>query len=395
VHFSVSILLLGIVLVQAVRLRRREAVRADDVFPLTKTKLDALLRDDPDSYFFSLRPDGMFSYSSPNAQRHFGVEPARLIGCPFAEWIHPDDRSCYARHLAEVANGENPAKKILRFCRPDGSFSWHSFNLRPLMDEKRVPLAFVGLLRNVQDLKQAEEELHRTNTKLHALAENHEAELKAATEEALTAAEGEARRIGQNLHDDLCHELIGLSRLAETIHLPAEACCRQCSRAFAEIHQQAVSLAGKARAYSHDLALNGLDVQSLPEAIESFAQLVERLYDVEIEVNIDGNALPPLGHAQINHIYRIVRECVANAQRHAKAGRICISAVREPEHLAISVENDGLPLPAKEKRVAGLGTHQIQMRTRLLGGAFTLSRDGQEQKTIAQLTLPHAQPEAM
>lgn len=388
VLLSVSILLLCIVLVQTALLWRREAVRAGEVFPLTKAKLDALLKDDPDSCFLCLRPDGSFSHVSPNAKKLFGEEPGRLIGRPFAERIHPDDRSMYQRHLAEVANGGNPAKRILRICRPDGSFSWNSFNLRPLMNEKLVPLAFVGLLRDVHELKQAEEELHRANTQLHTLAQNREAELKAAMQEALTSAEGEAQRIGRNIHDDLCHELIGLARLAERIHIPDNECCGQCNDAFAGIRRQAVSVAGKARSYSHDLALNKLEVQLLPEAIESFARNMERMYDAEVEVNIDSETLPPLSSAQINHIYRIVRECVVNAKRHGNADHICISAVRESDQLVVSVENNGLPLPAQKDLSPGLGTHQIQMRTRLLGGACTLSTRKEDGKTVAELTIP-------
>ena len=110
------------------------------------------------------------------------------------------------------------------------------------------------------------------------------------------------------------------------------------------------------------------------------------MFDVEVEINA-GSSLPELNPADTNHIYRIVRETITNANRHANARHIWIDIVQEPGRLVISITNDGRPLPPKEKRSSGLGTQQINMRTRLLGGAFSLS-SLPDQNTLAELIIP-------
>ncbi len=53
-------------------------------------------------------------------------------------------------------------------------------------------------------MKETQSELYAANTQLAALLASREEELRRATNAALTAAEGEARRIGQDIHDSLC-----------------------------------------------------------------------------------------------------------------------------------------------------------------------------------------------
>ena len=91
-------------------------------------------------------------------------------------------------------------------------------------------------------------------------------------------------------------------------------------------------------------------------------------------------------HAE--HLYRIIREALHNAYRHARAKRIWLDMIHEDEALVVSISNDGEPL--KFPILPGLGMRQIEMRSKLLYATFRLfsreSCDGCE--TVAELVVP-------
>lgn len=216
------------------------------------------------------------------------------------------------------------------------------------------------------------------------LVENRERELAVAMEETLSAAETEARRIGEDIHDSLCQELVALSRMAESPPQHDDQASGGNASLMKRIQQQASSLAMQARAYAHRLAFSELEDQPLEDAIATLIRRNEVLFAAKVEMNI-GAALPPLALEKREHIYRIIREAMHNAHRHARARNIWVDIVREPDALIFSITNDGDPLD--EHRIPGLGMKQISMRARLLGGSFRLFT-GDGRMTIAELIVP-------
>ena len=226
---------------------------------------------------------------------------------------------------------------------------------------------------------------------LSQLVASRETELRQAISQTLTAAESEARRIGQDIHDGLCQDLVAIARLAESIETQPDKACLPCRRTLDLIREQSAHLAGVARAYSHDLTLHELQVQSFPEALETLAHRTEQLFRADVEINAD-LALPDLGPEQNVHIYRIVREAISNAVQHGHARHVWIDLIQEEAQLIVSVTNDGQPLPDGGQWRRGLGLTQMFMRARLLGASLSLSKrpDG---KTVAELSIPRPAPE--
>ena len=98
------------------------------------------------------------------------------------------------------------------------------------------------------------QKLWAVNKALEHLIEQRDEELRAAMNQAVTATENEAGRIGALIHDELCQDLIALSRLAETAHVQHETQCAACVDKFSRIRRQALYLTDMARTYSHELA---------------------------------------------------------------------------------------------------------------------------------------------
>lgn len=228
--------------------------------------------------------------------------------------------------------------------------------------------------------------LQELNAKLINLIARREEELREAIQETLTAAESEARRIGEDIHDGLCQELVGLVRLTENVERDFSAESESSHCTLAMIREQSVRLAGIARTLSHDLTFHELDILTLPEALDSLARRTEQLFHAEFEITMS-NDVDTLTREQTIHLYRLIREAVANAVKHAHAQHIWIDMIQESDQLVISITNDGTPIPDESQRINGLGMRQMHMRVRLLDGTLFIGCDPQN-KTVVQATVP-------
>jgi PAS domain S-box-containing protein len=345
-----------------------------------------LLLAHANAIFYTIRPDGRFAYVSDSWQTFLGHRAEEMVGREYREVVLAEDVPACDAFLEEVVrSGELRAGIEYRLRHQDGSVRWHTSSIKPVLDAAGRPVTFVGVAHDITAVKRTQEELGAANERLRRLIASREAELRAAVAGALTASEGEARRIGREIHDGLCQELVGLLRMAES-EVQRTAGSESKERAQALVQQAAHAL-GLARSASYDLTLHDLEAMSLYEALAVFARRFARASNVEIEINCSAERCtfaPPAAE----HIYRFVREAVVNALRHGRADRIWIDVVHESGQTVLSVTNDGLPLPPDEQLSPGLGLTQMRMRASQLGGAFSLSRDAQN-KTVAELTVPY------
>lgn len=204
-------------------------------------------------------------------------------------------------------------------------------------------------------------------------AENEER--RALEHEVLTIAEGEQRRIGQDLHDGLSQQLLGLAFFARTITQQLEA---RGAPEFAELGrvssllEQAVETA---RDLSHGLSPVAFVKSGIVYALRELAASSASLYGIECRCG----QLEPFDLDDLDrgvNLYRIAQEAVANAVRHGRARRVEISLVREGGEGVLTVRNDGEAPRAREAaQVAprrGMGVHIMGLRARALGGALSL-----------------------
>jgi len=357
---------------------------------LNSEERNELLVNYAGAIIYTIQPDGTMTYVSPNWPRDLGHVAEDVVGHSFSHFVHPDDHAACFAFLGRIVGTGAPEGGIeYRVLHADGRQFWHTSTIIPVKQQDGGIIGYVGVAHDITRLKSTQAELHAANARLVALLASREAELRQATNEALTAAESEAGRIGQDIHDSLCQELIGVARLAEMATPCHEGTCPSSCEALSQIHERAAHLAGVARSYSHSLTLHELEVQTLPEALETLARRTNEMFHTETETNICDD-LDFLTHEQAVHLYRIIREALANAVKHANAAHVWIDLVREPHRLAVSVSNDGIPLADAALRRDGLGLRQMRMRASLLGGVLEL-RDNGSNQTVLEMILPITQ----
>lgn len=345
-----------------------------------------LLLRNANAIFYTIAPDGRFTYVSESWTQFLGHRPEEVEGCMYRDFVLPEDvPACDAFLEQVVRTGALQSGVEYRVRQKNGPPRWHMSSIKPVLDRKGRARIFVGVAHDVTDVKRTQAELRQANAELSTLIASREVELKAAVAAALDASAGESRRIGQDIHDGLCQELVGLLRMAEGLETRLE---------HGEAKGRAIALSGLARHVlrlardvSYGLTLHDLASLTLPDALALFAQRFERASGVAIELNCshESTAFAP---ADAEHVYRIVREAVVNAIRHGHAQRLWIDVVHEERQVVVSITNDGTPLPTDGPLVPGMGLTQMRMRAGQLGGAFSLRRDAQG-KTVAEMTMPH------
>jgi two-component system sensor kinase FixL len=73
-----------------------------------------------------------------------------------------------------------------------------------------------------------------------------------------------------------------------------------------------------------------------------------------------------------SHLYRIAREAVINANKHAQARQIVVKLERVGKDLVLRVIDDGAGLPKEVKPQQGLGFHIMNYRAQLMGGRLEI-----------------------
>ena len=96
--------------------------------------------------FFAVTPDllciagfdGYFKSINPAWEVLLGYSHDELLGRPFAEFVHPDDRAETAARMGVLTDGTPVVAFENRYCRRDGDYRWFSWNAIPVVGEQLV-----------------------------------------------------------------------------------------------------------------------------------------------------------------------------------------------------------------------------------------------------------------
>jgi len=209
-------------------------------------------------------------------------------------------------------------------------------------------------------LKQTEE-LHAANRKL----ENEIKRRKGLEGEILEISDREQQRLGQELHDGICQHLTAVAFMARSVAL------RLKNHRVIEVDdlEKIAELVNAAAADTRNVsrALHRIDVDSAG-LVGALQDLVDREIwktPCRLEINrpfhIDDDAAA-------SHLYRIAREAVINANKHAQAREIMVELGRSKKGNFLSITDDGVGFQNRPNKPQGLGFHIMNYRARAAGG---------------------------
>ncbi len=101
--------------------------------------------------------DGCFKSVNPAFERILGYREEDLVGRPFLDFVHPDDRELTEREAAALSDGRSTVQFRNRYLDREGEIHWLEWASVPLPDEQIV----YGVARDVTERRALEMELER------------------------------------------------------------------------------------------------------------------------------------------------------------------------------------------------------------------------------------------
>jgi PAS domain S-box-containing protein len=328
-------------------------------------------------------------HSNPALQRMLGYTAEELRCMSFVEFTHPDDTAkdwALAREMFEGRRDYYQTEK--RFIRKDGRMLWGHLTASVIRDENGGYQFGVGMVEDITERKQAEEQLRATSAQLRALM----ASLQSAREQ-------EGMRIAREIHDELGSALTSLrwdlegieKTLSEVEDQPLMPALRDKIGTMVGLIDTTIHVV---RRISSELRPPILDDLGLAAAIEWQTQQFQARTGIMCRYDGSGESLD-LDQAQSTAIFRIFQEALTNVLRHAQATRVDVTLEEEGAELVLKIRDNGRGITEGEQNgLRTLGLLGMRERARLIGGRvdFTGIRG---QGTTVTLRAPHCRAQSV
>lgn len=171
----------------------------------------------------------------------------------------------------------------------------------------------------------------------------------------------------------MCQNLAGIAALSSTLSRKLAADSEPAPVEAAEITRLLNETIGHARDLARGLNPVGLEQVGLAAALEAFAANVQALFRVSCRFQCNRSFLGLAPEVE-THPYRIAEEAVNNAITHGRGRRIEISLSFRNRRGLMSIRDDGVGISKKALAGNGIGLHNMDDRSRLIGASLQVQR---------------------
>jgi len=192
----------------------------------------------------------------------------------------------------------------------------------------------------------------------------------------LEISDREQARIGQDVHDGLCQQLVGAAFAANSLQ---QALASQ-ERAETNQAQRICALLDDAITESRRVARGlypvRLETEGLGPALTELAALASERFGVRCGCETGPDV--QCGTTTATHLYRIAQEAVNNAMKHSGARNLLVRLNCSKSGIELEIKDDGKGMgsAAPPRAHCGMGLHIMDYRARSLGGTLSIETDG-------------------
>jgi signal transduction histidine kinase len=272
----------------------------------------------------------------------------------------PEQHQTYLPQMVKAgASSEHPLLRAIRgeiidgaevFLRPSGASEglWLTVTGRPLIDGQGRVQGGVVVYTDISPRKLMEKQITEISDR-------------------------EQRRIGQDLHDNLCQHMVSIAFAAELLRdklarkdLPEAAQ----AETIAEMVNEGIS---QARNLARGLYPVRLEVDGLTSALEELAANAQARNNIACRFTCDEEVLI---HDEVagNNLYRIAQEAVNNSIKHSRAKNISIGLGAVEDEVTLTVKDDGIGFPESPDPALGMGLHIMNYRAKMIGAFLDIRR---------------------
>jgi PAS domain S-box-containing protein len=299
--------------------------------------------------------DGYFKRLSPAWSTTLGWSLEELQSKPFLEFVHPDDHAATLSEMAGLRVGRETILFENRYRCQDGSHKWLQWTANSMPPRDLI----FAIARDVTRSRELQKE-------------------------SLEASDREKERLGRELHDGLCQNLAGIAALSTTLSRSLEADSEPAALKTREITKLLNETIGQVREMARGLDPVNLDRIGLAAALEAFVSNVEGLFGISCRFRCHPQFPDPGPKAGL-HLYRIAQEAVNNAIHHGRGSCIEINLGLRSEKGLLGIRDDGRGISDEDLKGQGLGIHNMNDRSRLIGGVVKVERRAQKGTSVTCL----------
>ncbi len=237
---------------------------------------------------------------------------------------------------------------------------------------------FVTIQRAKDTLKQAHDELdRRVARRTGELAaakrrlEENMAERKRSERELSEIAARQQQKMGQELHDGLGQQLLGLRLMAASLTKLLEGRGLPEAESARELADALMGAQDSVRALIKGIRPVEVDARGLMTGLAELADRTEQLAGIPCVFHCAQPA-----HLDNNHtatqLFYMATEAVGNAVRHAQAQHIEIGLARDDQRLELWVRDDGRGISGEVEEIVGMGMRIMRHRAAVISAVLTI-----------------------
>ena len=290
---------------------------------------------------------------NPAIEKLFGYLPATLIGQNISVLMPEAYASAHNGYMARylqsgVARIIGTGRELVARHREGHLFPIHI----AVSKLEQYPL-FVAVIRDMSELVKLEKE-------------------------ALLISEIERNRISRELHDELGQNLLGLTMQLQVITKQLAGNDNQLQLQLQNLSRGLAQNVSNIRAIISELATVELEEQGLQSALNTFVKLCNNYNKAKVTLTCEGQK-PAEDYTVSINLYRIAREAIYNALKHADASQIEVSLKEQDTRIELIIKDNGKGLPpelnVRDGRLinTGHGLRNIHFRAHVIGAQLTIS----------------------
>ncbi|HEX9514111.1 MAG TPA: PAS domain S-box protein [Puia sp.] len=239
------------------------------------------------------------------------------------------------------------------------------------MEYEQEP-ALLILANDITEKRKAEEELAR----------QADSRQKLITQTSIQVQEREREEIGKELHDNI-NQILAASKLYLDIFIKQEDTSPEI---LLKGHENLCLAMEEIRQLSQSLVAPSLGGISLDQALEKLIGNLPLSSSLQLELDTECYREDIRDENMKLMCYRIVQVQLNNIIKHARAKIATIQLKKEPDHLELTMQDNGIGFDMKKKS-SGIGLRNIKNRVGLYNGTVTI--DSEPGKgCILRITIP-------
>ncbi|MBU4173432.1 MAG: hypothetical protein KKB90_04630 [Actinobacteria bacterium] len=202
------------------------------------------------------------------------------------------------------------------------------------------------------------------------------------------AHEDERRRISRELHDGVAQSFLGVVYLSEFTLESLEEDIEEARKDLVTLAERAREGLDELRTVINDLRPIPLEVLGLKGAAGKLVRDVATAGEMKVSLDSNLGERERLPLLLEGNLYRILQEGLNNVGKHAGAGSVAVSLMRDDDRVTLRVSDDGKGMPpSAASSTPGMGMTSMRERAREMGGELRVESE-ENRGTTVTVTVP-------